>query len=287
MHEIITYSILILTLLIFLIMLGMIGFERWINSYLFMPLKTHVWESNLPHDKLMIDDKISAWHFHNYQNAPTVLFCHGNSGNISHRDYVVKLMNTQHLNLLIFDYSGYGHSKGTPSKEQLLKDGEIAYSYLSTKTDPTNIIVWGESIGGFVAIHIASEFECRRLILLSAFSSLVEVLQDHEYYRYIPFVRMTVGVFDNKEKLSRVKAPIAIIHSHQDKLIPFKSAERLLKVKEDSKLFEISGGHSSPEISIEILRELMHFCDISQKRVSKSEPILEQLKNLQGYHFAK
>ena len=261
-----------------------------VNGILFAPSPVHIWDPDIPHEKLMIEDTISAWHFSSFPDAKTILYCHGNYGNISHKDDLVNLCMDQHINLLLFDYRGYGRSKGRPSQFGLYEDGDSVYRYLSQRVDPDRIIVWGESLGGAVATYIASKYPCSSLVLLSTFSSLDDIVSDSHVARWpvmgpclIGIARMLGTLLDrmsNKTKIRDVKCPIVIIHSREDGLIPFANAQRTYdSIPHKCKLFiEITGGHSNPELNEDIIREIFTFCCLDATECATSRDILERIR---------
>lgn len=259
------------------------------NKVIFAPLSNHVWEPTIPHDKIMIENTISAWHFSSFPDSKTVLYCHGNYGNISHKNYLVELCAKQHLNLLLFDYRGYGLSKGVPTQEGLYQDGQMAYHYLAERVHPDNIIIWGESLGGAVATWIASRYPCSSLILLSTFSSLDDIIADRNY-QYPVVGPCIIGVariltlftdpMSNKKRVSQIRCPIVVIHSREDDLIPFSNAERVYNAIPHNckKLIEIKGNHSHPEITTEILADIFTFCCIDPTHCPAASPILKRIR---------
>lgn len=261
-----------------------------VNKVIFAPVSDHVWEPTIPHEKLMIEDTLSAWYFNGFPYSKTVLYCHGNYGNISHKDHLVELCQEQKINLLLFDYRGYGQSHGIPSQSGLYEDGEMVYRYLSSRVDPDSIIVWGESLGGAVATSIAVNHPCHSLILLSTFSSLDDIISDR-HYDYPIVGPCLIGIakaltllndpMSNKKRLRDVKCPIVIIHSREDTLIPFTNAERMYQsIPHRCKLLiEIKGDHSTPEISADTLSEIFTFCCIDPTQCSAALPILNRLKH--------
>jgi len=161
---------------------------------------------------------INAWWFNNHPGAKTVLFCHGNSGNISHRDYVIEICDKFGLNLFLFDYQGFGRSDGYPSTTKILNDGAAAYNFMRNflEIPPEQIIVWGESLGGAVATHVASIYpnEHSRLLLMATFSSLDDVI----FYKDLPgwlsrpmglLARYVLSDIPSKDKITKVTCPVA------------------------------------------------------------------------------
>ena len=199
----------------------------------------------------------------------TMLFFHGNSGNISHRDYVIEVCREFGLNLLLLDYRGYGYSDGCPEIKGIMQDSILAYDYLRTLCSPQEIIVWGESLGGAAAVHVASNRNCRCLVLISTFSSLDDVIFDSDtpsWFRYPTgyLVKNTVEPLSSKSKIAKVSCPVIVIHSEEDGYIGFNSAKRLYQsVQHDCKmLIKIEGKHSAPIITNSQLQTILEFSDI-------------------------
>ncbi|MBU1888379.1 MAG: alpha/beta fold hydrolase, partial [Candidatus Omnitrophica bacterium] len=102
--------------------------------------------------------RLNAWFFPADDSTATILFCHGNGGNISHRIEKIALLNNLGLDVSIFDYRGYGRSRGRPSEKGFYADAGSAYGYLVSEKNisPEKIILYGESLGGAVAIDLAA-----------------------------------------------------------------------------------------------------------------------------------
>lgn len=236
---------------------------------LFNPSRQIIWLPNTKFDNLFINS-LNAWHFKNNAEAPVILFCHGNSGNISHRGYVNEFCRLTGLNLFIFDYNGYGLSSGRPSIHSILDNGLTIYKYLAKHYNPAKIIVWGESLGGAVAIYIAARCQCYRLLAMSTFSSLSDTV------RYDPnfiwplssiiseFIKIFMAELPSKQYIKSVTCPVAIIHSPDDTVIPYKCGQILYdSIQHNDKIFvTISGDHSSPIITMDNLKRIIDFCNI-------------------------
>lgn len=281
-------SIYLLVGVIILVILGYIIAFIYGSSeqIIFLPRRRYITRPKIPYKKVMIEDRLSAWHFHNFPGKKTVLFCHGNYGNISYNDFFIDICHLQELNLLIFDYSGYGHSHGIPSQNTVIDDGERAYFYLRKFVDPADIIVWGMSMGGAIAVYIASRNPCSSLILQSTFSSLDDIVIDSQIAPYAAFLLGTLGVLvdkmPSKNRIGYVQCPIAIMHSRDDRLIPFSNAQRLYDNISHSckKFIEIKGGHISPVISNQILKNLFTFCCIDTSKCRLSKSFLQSLQKI-------
>ena len=189
--------------------------------------------------------------FDNKSDTHIVLHTYTSKGkevDISHRSYIADICNKFELNLFIFDYRGFGYSSGEPTKKNLKKDGEVGYKFLTEYSglDPDDIVVWGESLGGFVAIWTASKYPCRSLILLSTFSGLDDAITNYFEtgvkrslaYSYSSLVSMRYDVMPSRHYISKVRCPVAILHSPDDDIIPYKCAKILYNsVKHNSKVF--------------------------------------------------
>lgn len=277
--------IITLFILLFLIItIFFFGIMSWFKStILFCPVKEHIYTPSLPYENIYIEDRIHAWYFNNFPYSKTILFCHGNSGNISHREYVISFCNYFHLNLLIFDYQGYGYSSGHPSPSQICTDAATVYKYLTTRCPSNKIIVWGESLGGAAAVHVASLYPCSHLILMCTFSSLddIIVLKDGPTFTSRPvslMLRYFVNSLCNRKKAPKIKCPVAILHSDSDEIIPIASARILYdQIPHSSKiLIRIAGGHSSPVVSNTDLISLLSFCGILSSPYLVYSPFMER-----------
>jgi len=161
-----------------------------------------------------------AWHLASDSARYTVLFFHGNAENISSRlDFAERLL-ALGLSVLLVDYRGYGKSTGKPSEKGIYEDARASYQLLtdSLNIPPENVIVWGSSIGAAAALDLATNVKVGGLILEGCFTSAKEMSQ--KIFPFFPFHWFASFKFDNLGKISRVKAPVLIIHAGQDEIIP-------------------------------------------------------------------
>jgi hypothetical protein len=175
-----------------------------------------------------------------------LLICHGNAGNLSEFDRPVHYADLRRLglNLLAFDYRGYGESSGRPSENGLYRDAEAAYRYLREKRDipPDRIIVFGHSLGSAVAVDLVSRVPSAGLILEGALTSVIA--RGQELYPYIPVRWIAGSRFDSMEKISRVRVPKLFLHARGDDVIPLTHGRRLFEAAPQPKTFvELEGGH--------------------------------------------
>ena len=145
----------------------------------------------------------------------------------------------------MIDYRGYGKSEGKIKKEEnLYLDAKVAWEYLveEKKIDPSDIIIWGRSLGGAMAIDLATKVDNKALIVESSYSSILNMKR--KYYPYVPdfFAKYKMK---SDEKIGKVNSPVLIIHSREDEMIDFENGERLFEMAEEPKtFFELKGGHN-------------------------------------------
>lgn len=189
--------------------------------------------------------KISGWFLPHPQATKTVLFFHGNGGNISHRGDSLYIFHKLKLNVLIIDYVGYGESEGSPSEQGLYQSADAAWQYLiSTKNiSADNIIIFGRSLGGAVAVDLASRVKAGAVVLESTFSSVRDVV-NIAFPRLSPFIYLRYS-FDSMSKIKKLSAPLLQIHSPDDNVIPFELGVKLFQTANTEKQFlQIKGGHN-------------------------------------------
>ncbi|MBF0124353.1 MAG: alpha/beta hydrolase [Magnetococcales bacterium] len=191
---------------------------------------------------------IHGWWIAGAADQTAVLFCHGNSGNIA--DAAVadrsRLLHELGLGVFLFDYRGYGNSKGTPSEIGSYRDGEAAMRFLvdEKKIAVQRLLLYGHSLGGGVASWLAVNHPVRGVILEGSFTSIEDMAE--ERYPYLPVRRLARVHYNNLERISWLRAPLLIIHSRDDEVVAFAHGQRLFAAAPGPKTFlEISGTHNS------------------------------------------
>ncbi len=215
-----------------------------LDSFITTPSKT-----GMNHEEIFLEvspeENIHAWYFPLSDSAPTILFCHGNAGNISYRLNAVNMFLNLGCSVLLFDYRGYGMSGGKPSEENVYADAEAALGWLKSRgTSEDEIIVFGESLGSAVAIELAARHhELGGLIIKSAFTNLAEV--GHTHFPYLPVSLICRYNFNSLDRVKYIACPVIFSHSKEDELIPFRMGRSLFDTVTGSKTFvEITGGHN-------------------------------------------
>lgn len=183
----------------------------------------------------------------------TVLFCHGNAGNLGHRLETIQILHRLGLNVLAFDYQGYGESSGHPGEEQTRTDALACWDWLVAERgiSPKRIILMGRSLGGGVAARLAADLAAQgrqpaALVLESTFTSLPDV--GARLYPWLPvrlLARHTYGTLELLPSLARVGLPLLVIHSPEDELVPFDLGQSLYATYQGPKDFlTIQGSHN-------------------------------------------
>ena len=193
----------------------------------------------------------------------TVLFFHGNGGNISYRMETIRILHSLGLNLLLFDYRGYGKSDGTPGEEGTYMDATAMWNYLIQEKgiQASDVVLMGRSLGGAIASWLAEKESPRSLILESSFTSLADV--GAEVYRFIPVRMLSRLQYSTIERIKNIRCPVLVVHSTGDEIIPFHHGEQLFAAAHPRKEFlRISGGHNhgfvvSEKIYVEGIRNFI------------------------------
>jgi fermentation-respiration switch protein FrsA (DUF1100 family) len=180
------------------------------------------------------------------RSALAMLVCHGNAGNISHRLEVCQALLETGVAVFLFDYRGYGRSQGRPSEEGTYLDAVAASDWLRRKgIAGSNIIAFGESLGGGIASELALRQPLGGLILQSTFTSVADL--GAELFPWLPVRLVSRIKYDTFRKLPRLKIPVLVMHSRADGLIGFHHAEKNFALANQPKLFwEIKGSHNDP-----------------------------------------
>lgn len=190
-------------------------------------------------------ETLHGWFVPAAPGGATLLFFHGNAGNISHRLDSLRIFHDLGLNVFIFDYRGYGQSSGRPSEEGTYRDAEAAWRYLTEVRHlaPQEIVLFGRSLGGSVAAWLAIRTVPRALILESTPTSVPDLAAD--LYPWLPARWLSRFRYDALAALQKARCPILLIHSPEDEIIPFAHAEQLFAAAAAPKqLLRIRGDHN-------------------------------------------
>jgi fermentation-respiration switch protein FrsA (DUF1100 family) len=195
--------------------------------------------------------ELHAWLFPHPEPLATLLLCHGNAGNVSHRlDNVAHLLRAG-FQVLLFDYRGYGHSSGQPSEAGLYRDAATAWAYLVerlvSEAASAPRIIFGRSLGGAVAVDLAiGAANCAvppdGLVLESTFTSVRAMAR---LAFPLPLPPLPVK-YDSLSKIGRLQAPLLVIHGERDELTPIAQGRALYEAAPEPKIwYPIPGaGHN-------------------------------------------
>jgi uncharacterized protein len=182
--------------------------------------------------------ELHGWWWDAGEETPTVLFFHGNAGNIAGRLGTAEMMVRRGISTFHLDYRGYGRSRGEPSEAGVRRDAEAALAWLAgVRGGEERIVVHGRSLGGAVAAGLALNRNVAGVVLESTFTSLEEM--GAEVYPFLPafLFRRLRGRFDALGAVSRLRTPVLVVHGTADDLIPFRMGEALHERASEPKTF--------------------------------------------------
>ncbi len=194
-----------------------------------------------------------------------LLFFHGNAGDLYDRLDNVSVLVSMGLSVLIMDYRGYGKSEGKPSEGVLYEDGLLAYRYLTEQRgfDPARLVIFGRSLGGAVAIELATQQPAAALIAESSFTSAEDLAKLH--YSFLPgmLVGSMTHKFDSISKVPQLRAPVLFIHGESDTIVPARMGRRLYEAAAEPKeWYEVRGADHNDMLMIggtDYFRRLIDF----------------------------
>lgn len=210
-------------------------------------------------------DAIHAWWYSRGGSSEAVLFCHGNTGSISHRRIarggdVANIAEVLQTSVLIFDYPGFGRSSGSPTEVGCYAAADAAHEWLAQRIPPEQIVILGQSLGGGVATDLARRRPHRALALYKTFTSIPDVVLAK--FPLLPARQLMRNQFDNLGKIGACTGPVFIAHGDRDDLIPAAQARHLFAAAAEPKEFFLrpDGGHHGG-IDREFLTRLKAFLD--------------------------
>lgn len=208
--------------------------------------------------KLKTSDNLtlSSW-YQAAKDKPTLIYIHGNAGNVSNRAPFVKRYLTEGYGVLLLGYRGYGGNPGSPSEPGLYRDARAAIKFLQNEGIPDNkIVLFGESLGTGIAVQMALEFQVRALILQTPYTAMADIGQYH--YPFLPVRMFLKDRYNSIAKISKINIPILILHGHQDRVVPIRFAKQLYaaaNVPKTAKYYPDKGHNNiiSPQLQQDVL----------------------------------
>src|SRR5262245_34338150 len=205
-------------------------------------------------------ERVIVWHVPPRGDRPVVLYFHGNGGALRYRAMRFRALADAGAGVVALAYRGFGGSTGSPSEAGLIADATAAYRYAAGRYAPERLALWGESLGGGVAVALAAEQKIGRLILEAPFTSAAEVAQ--RTYPIFPVRWLMHDQFRSDARIGRVTAPVLILHGERDAVVPFDLGERLAGLITGPKQFVrfAGGGHNDLD-SFGATREALRFLE--------------------------
>ena len=247
----------LLLVLILLVLAGILFYPHLENRLVFYPdegFDDSPSNWNLSYRDVLLrtqdGEKLHCWYFPLRKESLTLLFCHGNAGNISHRIDNIERLVKRGIAVFLLGYRGYGKSTGRPSEKGIYLDGLAAYDYLveSERISPDRIALFGRSLGGAVAIEVALHREVKCLVVESTFTSLRDMSKTT--FPWSLFSPLVPNHYDSGSKIAALSVPKLIVHGKNDEIVPFWMGEKLFALAKDKKKFlAIQGaGHNDTYI---------------------------------------
>lgn len=211
---------------------------------------------------------LGAWWLPCPASDRTMLYLHGNGGNLSHRGgSLLKMRKYLDTAVLIVDYPGYGKSTGSPSETGCYQAADAGYNYLTQdlKRDPKKLLIYGGSLGGAVAIELATRKEHHALIIDKSFTSTPDVGSDR--FPWLPVHWFMRNRYPSRDRIRSIRTPVFISHGDTDEVIPFEHGEALFAAANEPKHFIRlrNHGHNEPLPEVFFV-ELRKFLDENANR---------------------
>ena len=188
---------------------------------------------NFNHKEIFIEtDKnitLKSWFINkDLKKFKTLVFFHGNAGNLLNRVYKLNELNKLDINILLISWRGFSGNKGKPSEKNLYYDAKQIIDWLKERgLDNDDIVLYGESLGTGIATELASKNDYGGVILESPFTSMVDTAKI--YYPYLPVSLLLRDRYDSKSKIKDIKTPILIMHGKMDNIVPQKMGLELFE----------------------------------------------------------
>lgn len=180
-------------------------------------------------------ERVIAWHVKPKGARPVILYFHGNGASLRYRVDRFRALVATGAGLLALSYRGYGGSTGAPSERGFMADAAALYDYAAAHYPGARLVLWGESIGGGVAVPLAAEKKVAALVLEAPFSSAVDVAAGS--MPIVPVRLLMKDQFRSDLKIAQVTAPILILHGARDRVVPIALGEKLYALANEPKRF--------------------------------------------------
>lgn len=190
--------------------------------------------------------RLHAWWVPAPEARGSLIFFHGNAGNISHRLHSIEIFRNLGLSVLILDYRGYGQSEGRPSEAGLYQDARAAWDHLLEErgVPAEEVVLFGRSLGSGVAAWLGQTVTPAGVILESSFRSVPDMAQT--VYPFLPARWLARMDYPTEDYVQNLEAPVLVIHSEDDEIIPFQQGRAVYQAANEPKQFlTLRGGHNT------------------------------------------
>lgn len=186
-------------------------------------------------------ETIALWYAPAQPGQPTVLFFHGNAGEIADRSERFAFLQEQGFGVLFVSYRGYGASSGEISEQGIITDALTAYQFLIDKgVPPREIVLLGESLGTGVAVQVAAQKPVAAVALEAPYTATVDIASD--IYWWLPVRFLMKDQFRSRDDIAQVKAPLLIQHGDADEIVPVAQGRALFAMANEPKQLVIIPG---------------------------------------------
>ena len=204
------------------------------NNYLDDPINFKYEEVFIKVEKNL---KLKSWWIkNNLKNKKTLVFFHGNAGNLSNRTYKLNQLSQLDINILIIAWRSFSGNEGEPSEQNLYNDAKKTIDWLNSRgVKNKNIILYGESLGTGIAVELGQTNQFGGIILESPFTSMTNAAKN--IYPWLPVKYLLKDKYDSEKKIKNLQIPILIMHGKKDNIVPFKMGKKLYDLANNPKFF--------------------------------------------------
>ena len=235
------FTITIIIISCYLIVVAFVFFNQ--RNLLYHPFENNYNKdsANFSYEEILIptsnENNLKAWfHKKDLKQKKTLVFFHGNAGDLRNRIYKLNLIKDFDINFLIVAYRGFSGNEGKPSETGLYDDARSTLDWLKKQgVREDNIILYGESLGTGVSVEVAQNKKFAGIILESPFTSMVDA--GKFYYFYLPVSLLLKDRYETVKKLKNIKIPILVMHGKKDKIVPFHMGQKVFEKANEPKFY--------------------------------------------------